>query len=125
MYAETDFLLALIKEDDWLTDPAETVYEQYRESLWTSRHTLLELMLIAYREDRNAETVVSNASELVEVRGDVSDLVTAANYVEEDGFTPLDAIHLVVSGDDEIVSSDSSYDGYSSRLDLAAVAERD
>ena len=82
-------------------------------------------MLIASREDWNVETVVSNASEVVEVRGDVSDLVTAANYLGEDGLTPLDAIQLVVSGDDEIVSSDTSYDGYSSRLDLAAIAERD
>ncbi len=39
MYAETDFLLALIKDNDWLGEAAETVYRTRRDELWTSQCT--------------------------------------------------------------------------------------
>jgi|SRR6056297_797016 len=118
MYAETDFLLALIKDDDWLGDAAESVYRDHRNELWTSRFTLVELLLVAYREDRDAERVVANAAALVEVRGDVDAVAAAATYVEDHGFTPFDALHLVESNGDAVVSSDEAYEGYAPRVDL-------
>lgn len=123
MYAETDFLLALIKDEDWLGAAAETVYRDERDDLWTSQFTLIELLLVAYREERDAEQVVANASSLVEVRGDVDTVVTAATYVEDHGFTPFDALHLVESEGDTIVSSDGAYDGFAPRVDLQTVDE--
>ncbi|ELZ45268.1 hypothetical protein C463_06592 [Halorubrum californiense DSM 19288] len=117
MYAETDFLLAVIKDEDWLGDAAETVYRDRRDELWTSQFTLIELLLVAYREDRDTERVVTNAANLVEVRGDVDTVVAAATYVEEHGFTPFDALHLVESDGDRIVSSDKAYEGFAPRLD--------
>lgn len=121
MYAETDFLLALIKDEDWLGKAAETVYRDHRGELWTSQFTLIELLLVAYREDRDTERVVTNAAKLVDVRGDVDTVVAAATYVEDHGFTPFDALHLVVSNGDTVVSSDETYDGFASRLDLRTV----
>jgi len=118
MYAETDFFLALIKDEDWLGDAAETVYRDNRTELWTSQFTLIELLLVAYRENRDTERVVTNAASLVEVRGDVDTVVAAATYVEDHGFTPFDALHLVESDGATIVSSDESYAGFASRLDL-------
>ena len=118
MYAETDFLLALIKDEDWLGDAAEAVYRDHREDFWTSQFTLTELLLVAYREDRDTERVVTNAASLVDVRGDVGTVVAAATYVEDHGFTPFDAIHLVESDGDTIVSSDEAYDGFAPRFDL-------
>jgi predicted nucleic acid-binding protein len=118
MYVETDFLLALIKDEDWLGDRAEAVYDEHRDELWTSRFTLIELLLVAYREDRNAERVVANAANLVTVRGDVDTVVAAATYVEDHGFTPFDALHLVESDGDTIVSSDETYDSFAPRYDL-------
>lgn len=118
IYVEVDFLLALIKEDDWLGERAATLYEKHREELWTSQYALLELMLVAYREDRNVERVVVNASRLVDVRGDIETILAAASHVEEHGLTPLDALHLVSAGDDAILSSDSAYDPFSERVRL-------
>lgn len=118
MYAETGFFLALIKDEDWLGEAAEAVYRDHQDDLWTSRFTLVELMLVAYREDRDAERVVANAANLVEVRGDVDTVVTAATYVEDHDFTPFDAIHLVESDGDTIVSSDETYDSFAPRYDL-------
>ena len=123
MYAETDFLLALIKDEDWLGEAAETVYRTHRDELWTSQFTLIELLLVAYREDRDTERVVTNAADLVEVRGDVDTVVAAATYVEDHGFTPFDALHLVQSDGDTVVSSDGAYEGFAPRLDLQTVAE--
>ena len=121
MYAETDFLLALIKDEDWLGDAAETVYRDHRDELWTSQFTFIELLLVAYREDRNTERVVTNAANLVEVRGDVDTVVAAATYIEDHGFTPFDALHLVESDGDTIVSSDEAYESVAPRLDLKTV----
>ncbi|OVE84266.1 type II toxin-antitoxin system VapC family toxin [Natronolimnobius baerhuensis] len=123
MYAETDFLLALIKDDDWLGEAAESAYREHRDELWTSQFTLIELLMVAYREERDTERVVSNAANLVEVRGDVETVVTAATYVEDHGFTPFDALHLVESNGDTIVSSDDTYADVTSRLDLKSVTE--
>ncbi len=123
MYAETDFLLALIKDDDWLGAAAEAVYHDYRDELWTSQFTLIELLMVAYREDRDTERVVTNAADLVEVRGDVDTVITAATYVEDHGFTPFDALHLVESDGETIVSSDDTYEPFASRFDLQAVDE--
>ncbi len=123
MYAETDFLLALIKDEDWLGAAAETVYRDRRDELWTSQFTLIELLMVAYREERDTERVVANAANLVEVRGDVDTIVSAATYVEDHGFTPFDALHLVESNGETIVSSDDAYEGITSRLDLKSVDE--
>ena len=119
LYVETDFLLALIKDDDWLGERAETIYEQRRDELWTSPHTLVELMLVAYRHDRNVERTVANASALVEVRGDTDPVLAAASYVTDEGMTPFDALHLVHADGDVIVSSDSTYDEHTDRIPLA------
>lgn len=123
MYAEVDFLLALIKDDDWLGEAAEEVYQNHRDDLWTSQFTLIELLLVAYREDRDTERVIANAAALLEVRGDVDTVVAAATYVEDHGFTPFDALHLVESAGDTIVSSDSAYEGFAPQLNLRDVIE--
>ena len=124
MYAETDFLLALVKDEDWLGEAAETVYRTHRDDLWTSQFTLIELLLVAYREGRDTERVVANVATLVDVRGDVETVVAAATYVEDHGFTPFDALHLVESDGDTIVSSDETYDGFAPRLDLRDVGKK-
>lgn len=118
MYAETDFLLALAKDDDWLGEAADQIYHDHGEKLWTSRFTLIELLLVAYREGIDTERVLANARELVDVEGDGDTVLAAASYVEDHGFTPFDALHLVESNGDAIVSSDDTYDGFAPRLPL-------
>jgi hypothetical protein len=118
MYAETDSMLALVKADDWLGESAEAVYREHRDELWTSQFTLIELLLVAYREHRDTERVVANAAALLEVRGDVDTVLAAASYVEQEGLTPFDALHLVESDGDTIVSGDNSYDGLAERVTL-------
>lgn len=118
MYVEADFLLALIKDEDWLSEAAEKVYHDKRDELWTRAYTLIELMLVSYREDRNVLKTINSASRLVEIRGNEKGIKEAASYVTNDGMTPFDGIHLAFSGNEKIVSSDREYDGYTERLKL-------
>lgn len=118
LYVETDFLLALIKDDDWLRARAEAVYEARGDDLWTARDTLVELMMVAYREGWNVERVVADANALLEVRGDTETVLAAASHVQEHGLTPFDALHLVSSRGAPIVSCDSSYDEFAHRVPL-------
>lgn len=78
---------------------------------------------MAYREKRDTERVITNAASLVEVRGDVGTVLSAATYVEDHGFTPFDALHLVESDADTIVSSDDAYEGFAPRLDLKTTTD--
>ncbi|QGA81046.1 PIN domain-containing protein [Candidatus Nanohalobium constans] len=117
MYAETDFVLALLKDDDWLQENAREIYKK-NDDLWTSRYTLIELMLIAYRENMNVLRVVAEAIELIDVKGEIKEVEAAASYVEEEDFTPFDALHLVASGEEKIVSSDKDYREYSETREL-------
>jgi predicted nucleic acid-binding protein len=110
MYVESDFLLALARSDEWLAGAAEDAFERHRDDLWTSHYTLVELLVVAYREGHDAESVVVNAKNLVEVRGDAETVLAAASYVEEEGLTPFDALHVASSGADPVVSSDTVYD---------------
>lgn len=95
----------------------------HRGELWTSQLTLIELLLVAYRENRDTERVVTNAAKLVEVRGDADTVVAAATYVSDHGFTPFDALHLVESDGATIVTSDEAYEGFAPRLDLRSAGE--
>lgn len=110
--------MALIKDEDWHGDAAAAVCRDHQDDLWTSQFTLIELLMVAYCEERDAERVITNTAALLEVRGDVDAVVKAATYVGDHGFTPFDALHLVESDGDAIVSSDETYESFAPRLDL-------
>jgi len=113
MYAETDFFLALLKEEDWLKKNAERIYRDHKNEIWTSTHTLTELMLLAYREGKDPLELVEKASNLVEIREPqigVGGYLSACYVMKKYGVTPFDALHAIYCGEDEIISSDRKYD---------------
>lgn len=118
MYADTDFLIALIKDEDWLKQAAEEVYRENRGDIWTSRYGILELLVVSYREGWSCTEVLANIEELIDIRDEPEELFRAAAVIENRDMTPLDAVHLVISGDDPIISSDQAYDDRSERLKL-------
>ena len=113
MYAETDFFLALLKEGDWLKRNAERIYEKHKDEIWTSTHTLMELILLAYRDGKDPLEMVEGASNLVEVREPkigVNGYLSACYVMKKYGVTPFDALHAIYCDGDEIISSDKKYD---------------
>ena len=75
----------------------------------------------SFQSPDKSTRVITNAAALVEIRGDVDTVVAAANYVENHECTPVDALHLVESNGDPIVSSDVAYEGFAPRVDLQSL----
>lgn len=110
-YIESDFILAMIKESDWLESAAGKLYEEHKGELYTSAQAVLEVLMVLDLED------IDNFPALVEDILGIADLLyleeekifQAAFYMEE-GATPFDAFHAAISKDMPIISSDKKYD---------------
>ena len=68
MYVDTDFLVAILKKQDWLKENAERLYEKHKQELWTSTITLQELLLIAGRENFDQHQTLEAVMNLVQVK---------------------------------------------------------
>ncbi len=112
MYADTDFWLALLKDDDWLADRAEEVLNEHGDELEVSLVTFVELFLVEERYSFDRERAVTSILELADYDGDKSTVYQASEYVDE-GLNTFDAFHAALAGDagNRIVSSDKEFDG--------------
>ena len=50
MYVENDFLMALVKQEDWLQEPAHRALEEY-DDIHTSIAAYTEFLILAYDQD--------------------------------------------------------------------------
>jgi predicted nucleic acid-binding protein len=111
VYVETDFLLALVKDADWLKGRAEKFLAE--EDVVTSSYAYLELLLIRERHEFDYVTLVANLLELVPVDSDADRQIVlkAVNYFEE-GMTAFDAFHAATAETRgvPIRGSDSAYE---------------
>ncbi|NLV12389.1 PIN domain-containing protein [Haloarcula argentinensis] len=96
VYVETDFLLALAKDTDWLQSSAEDALVEY--DVETSPFSYLELLLARERYEFDYVPLVANLLELVPVRNEEEKQVVlkAVNYYDE-GMTPFDAFHAATA----------------------------
>ena len=108
MYADTDFWLALLKDDDWLADEAQARLEDHRDDLEVSLATFIELFLIEDRFDFDRETATLAILELAETDVDPDVLFQASAYID-DGLNTFDAVHAALA-DEAIVSSDQAFE---------------
>lgn len=111
VYVETDFLLALAKDSDWLQSSAEDALEEYEVE--TSTFSYLELLLARERYEFDYIPLVANLLELVPVGNDQERQIVlkATNYYEE-GMTPFDAFHAATAETRglDVLSSEGDYD---------------
>lgn len=110
IYAETDFFIALVKDDDWLGERPETIAREYEGDIYTSRATLLELLMISDRFAFDRMDALSYVLELATVPEDESVLFQAADYMDQYDLTAFDAYHLAFADTDPIISSDTAFD---------------
>ncbi|MFC6754492.1 PIN domain-containing protein [Halorubrum tibetense] len=96
VYVETDFLLALAKDTDWLQSSAEDVLVEY--NVETSPFSYLELLLARERHEFDYVPLVANLLELVPVQNEEEKQIVlkAVNYYDE-GMTPFDAFHAATA----------------------------
>ncbi|CCQ37976.1 PIN domain protein [Natronomonas moolapensis 8.8.11] len=108
MYADLDVWLALLKNDDWLSDRAERLLDEHEGELEVSLATFIELFLVEERFAFDRERAVTAILELATYDGDPDVVYQASEHIDE-GLTTFDAFHAALSGG-RIVSSDGAYD---------------
>lgn len=111
IYVETDFLLALANDSDWLQYSAEEALDNYEVE--TSAFSYLELVLAQERYEFDYVPLVANLLELVSVRDEEEKQVVlkATNYYEE-GMPPFDAFHAATTETRgmNVLSSEKDYE---------------
>ncbi|TQQ79049.1 PIN domain-containing protein [Halonotius roseus] len=118
MYVETDFLMGLAKQDDWLQDSVLDALDEY-EDIHTSITAYTEFFMLAYDEEAADYTVdigrvVADLVELVPVQPPEHEeaVLTAAVLAAEQGFTPFDAIHagVAIVTNESVLTTEQDYD---------------
>ncbi|WP_049923549.1 PIN domain-containing protein [Halopiger djelfimassiliensis] len=111
VYVETDFLLALAKDSDWLQQSAEEALDEY--DVETSAFSYLELLLARERYEFDYVPLVANLLELVPVRDEEERQIVlkAINYYGE-GMTAFDAFHAATAETRtvNVLSSEKDYE---------------
>ena len=86
VYADSDFLLAILKENDWLKPKANKLYEKHKGKIWTSTITIQELLLISKREGLRIELLldaVLNLCKVKETKLDLQKMITATEIMKK------------------------------------------
>ena len=111
MFADTDFLLALVKESDWLKKNAESILEEHKGRISTSVSVVIESALVCKRLKISVVDAFASIFELVEINEETYRLcLDAALYIEKDSLNVFDAFHAAYCSSDAIISSDAVYD---------------
>lgn len=112
IYVETDFLLALAKDSDWLQTEAEAALRE--REVATSILSYAEFLLLAERYDIDRVRAISNLLDLVPVVPDAhaQAILKGAQYQDEYGMTNFDALHagMVDTWGVPVLGSEGDYD---------------
>ncbi|RLM53712.1 PIN domain-containing protein [Halobellus sp. Atlit-31R] len=109
-FVETDFLLAIAKDDDWMQERAEDVLAE--QDVVTSPFAYLEILLVFDRGQYDYVRLFANFLDLVPVESDDErQIVLKAVSYYQDGMTPFSAFHAVTAETRAlpILSSDKAY----------------
>jgi predicted nucleic acid-binding protein len=108
VYADTDFFVALVKEEDWLQQNAAEVLEEHQEEIETSLPMFIQLCLLAEDYDWQLERAFTNILEIAEVDFEEKVVYQALEYIDQ-GLNVFDAFQAAKS-DGKIISSDKEFD---------------
>lgn len=111
VFVETDFLLALAKDDDWLQERAEDVLDE-REVV-TSPFAYLEMFIVLERHQFDYVRLFANLLDIVPVGSETEQqVVLKAVAYFADGMTPFDAFHAATAETRgfSVLSSDNAYE---------------
>ena len=104
MFADTDFILALIKDSDWLKDKAAKLLKEHKGNINTSVSVAIEVALICKKLKLNTVGIFSNVFELVNIDDETYAIcMRAALYIEKYGLNVFDAFHAAYCNNDKII----------------------
>jgi len=111
VFVDTDFLLALLKDSDWLKASAQRVLDEHGAVLRTPESTFLELLVILERFDLDLASLVAEVNDIAPLE-DASVAALAVRNMRDHGLTPFDA-YLAAKAmrwKEPLVSSDAAFD---------------
>jgi predicted nucleic acid-binding protein len=111
VFVETDFLLAISKDDDWLQERAEEALTD--RDVVTSPFAYLELLIVLERHQFDYVRLFANLLDIVPVSNEKEQqVVLKAVAYFEDGMTPFDSFHAATAETRgfSILSSDKAYE---------------
>ncbi|WP_101297589.1 PIN domain-containing protein [Halegenticoccus soli] len=115
-YVETDVLLALAKNTDWLKERAERAVDGDEFELETSAYAYLEFLMLGERYDFDQGRVAVALMSMVPIRPDSDQelVLKAIEYQDEHGATAFDAFHAAVAETRglPVLASDKAYDDF-------------
>ena len=112
VFVETDFLLAIAKDDDWLQQRAEGILDE--REIVASPFAYLELLIVLERHQFDYVRLFANLLDVVPVGNEEEQqVVLKAVAYFEDGTTPFDSFHTATAETQglSILSSDKAYGG--------------
>lgn len=96
VFVETDFLLAIAKDTDWLQERAEEILDE-REVV-TSPVAYLEMLIVLERHQFDFVRLFANLLDVVPTGDDEEQqIVLKAVAYFEDGMTPFDSFHAATA----------------------------
>lgn len=110
IFADTNFFIALAKPSDRLQERAKTLAREHAGEIYTSRGTLLELLVISHRFDFDRLEALAYALEIAPIPEDEDVLFQTAELMDEFDLTAFDAYCVAYAADDSIISSDNRFD---------------
>ena len=111
MFADTDFLLALFKESDWLKKSAVKLLREHKGNIRTSVSVMIEVALLCKKLKMGVLEAFANIFELISVDDETYEVcMRAALYIQKYELNVFDAFHAAYCGNDHIISSDSAYE---------------
>ena len=111
MFADTDFLLALIKNSDWLKKNAIKILAEHKGKITTSISVIIELAHVCKRLKINSLETFAHVFDIINVDEETYSICMSSGfYIEKYNLDVFDAFNAAFCGTDKIISSDSAYD---------------
>lgn len=111
MFADSDFILALMKESGWLKERTKKILHENKGEINTSISVMLEVAIVCKRLGMSVKEVFANIFEIIILDNESSAIcLRAALYIEKYGLNVFDAFHAAYCFGDAIISSDDIYD---------------
>lgn len=112
IYADTDFILAIAKKEDWLKTNARKIYNENKGDIETSIATVIEAALVANRKGiTDFESLFGSIFEIANVEGVTKEeCMEVAHLIQNEKLNIFDAFHAVLSRGKPIASSEHIYD---------------
>lgn len=111
MFADTDFLIALLKDSDWLKENAVKVLRENEGNIFASISVMIEVAILCRRLGLDIKKAFASVLSIARIDESSYNLcLRAAVYMEEKKLGVFDAFHAAYCHSDTIISSDSAYD---------------